>query len=66
MVPYHLNSLTYDGHTACGCALGGSDKSLTLGALTRLFGSGLPHAVNKFNDFPENQLTKFCTIFTVM
>jgi len=32
------------GATVCGYALVGSDKSLTLAALTRLFGSGLPHA----------------------
>jgi len=33
------------GATVCGYALGGSDKSLTLVALTRLFGSGLPHTL---------------------
>ena len=33
------------GATVCGYALGGSDKSLTLAALTRLFGSGLPHTL---------------------
>ena len=38
-VPYEVDT------TVRGCALGGSDKSLTLVALTRLFGSGLPHTL---------------------
>ena len=42
------------GATVCGYALGGSDTSLTLTALTRLFGSGLPHtSVLCFDPFPH-------------
>jgi len=46
-VPYGVSA------TVCGYALGGSDKSLTLTALTRLFVSGLPHiSVLCFNPPP--------------
>ena len=41
------------GATVCGYALRSSDKSLTLTALTRLFGSGLPHtSLICFNPLP--------------
>jgi len=40
------------GATVCGYALGGSDKSLTLPALTRLFGSGLPYFSSLLQPLP--------------
>ena len=60
-VPYGVSA------TICGHALHGSDKSLTLTALTRLFGSGLPHTlVLFFNPYPPNFLLKTCRICIIL